>query len=101
MLSKKNLVFKKNQTMVALNVHFYSTPSPGCLSNVSFCSEGDTIQGQEGRFFSLEQRPGWGLPPRPLGTSLAEACLQQVRTLGQGWVAVGAESQRPNIVWHP
>lgn len=27
MLSKKNLVFKKNQTMVALNVHFYSTQS--------------------------------------------------------------------------
>lgn len=96
MLSKKNLVFKKNQPMVALNVHFSPAQSHEFLSPV-YPSEQRREQFKvRGKGISLEQHLGWGLPPRPQGlprmkpvSSHCGAGPQQVQKLRQGWVDVG------------
>lgn len=75
MLSKKNLVFQKNQTIATLNVHFSSTQSPGCLSIQRILFRGEDNSGLGGGFFALEQPLGWGLSPWPLGSSWDGACL--------------------------
>lgn len=92
MLSEKNLVFKKNQPMVALNVHFSPTQSHEFLSPV-YPSEQRREQFKvKGKGISLEQHLGWGLPPRPQGlprmrpvSSHCGAGPQQAQKLRQGW----------------
>lgn len=64
MLSKKNLVFKKNQTMVALNVHFYSTQSHAFLFiRLTFLCGSGTFK--TWGYFSPEQRLAEGFLPGP------------------------------------
>lgn len=64
MLSKKNLVFKKNQTMVALNVHFYSTQSHAFLfMQLTFLRGSGTFKAWG--YVSLEQRLAEGFLPDP------------------------------------
>lgn len=96
MLSKKNLVFKKNQTMVALNVHFSPTQSHEVLYPVHPSEQRGKQFKAWGGSLSLEQHLGGGLAPRPQGlprmrpvSSHCGAGPQQVQKLGRGWVDVG------------
>lgn len=96
MLSKKNLVFQKNQTIATLNVHFSSTQSPGCLSIQRILFRGEDNSGS-GRWilrtgatswlgaFSLAPREllGWGLPCPAMG--LASSKLRRSAGAGCTW----------------